>query len=68
MLCYSSVLFFIPQSKYKDSGRRSLSQSFYSQLPETAHTEFVKTVTELQSEVSHSYIVSNTHVQKLMHS
>ena len=30
---------------------RSLSQSFYSQLSETAETQFAKTVSELQSEV-----------------
>lgn len=30
---------------------RSLSQSFYSQLPETAETQHAKTVSELQSEV-----------------
>lgn len=30
---------------------KSLSQSFYSQLPETAETQFAKSVSELQSEV-----------------
>lgn len=30
---------------------RSLSQSFYSQLPQTADTQFAKTTSELQSEV-----------------
>lgn len=30
---------------------KSLSQSFYSQLPQTAETQFAKTVSELQSEV-----------------
>ena len=30
---------------------KSLSQSFYSQLSETAETQFAKTVSELQSEV-----------------
>lgn len=30
---------------------RSLSQSFYSQLPETTETQFTKSVSELQSEV-----------------
>lgn len=38
------------QNKYKD-GLKSLSQSFYSQLPETPETQFAKTVSELQSEV-----------------
>lgn len=44
------------QSKYKEGGRRSLSQSFYSQLPETTETQFAKTVAELQSEVRDSVI------------
>ena len=39
------------QSKYKEGSRRRLSQSFYSQLPETAETQFAKAVAELQSEV-----------------
>ncbi len=39
------------QSKYKEGGRKSLSQSFYSQLSETAETQFAKSVAELQSEV-----------------
>lgn len=30
---------------------KSMSQSIYSQLPETAETKFAKTVSELQSEV-----------------
>lgn len=30
---------------------KSLAQSIYSQLPETAETQFAKTVSELQSEV-----------------
>lgn len=39
------------QSKYKEDGIRSLSQSFYSQLPETTETQLAKTVSELQSQV-----------------
>lgn len=31
---------------------KSLSQSFYSQLPQTAETRFARTASELQSEVS----------------
>lgn len=31
---------------------RSLCQSFYSQLPDTAETQLAKTVSELQSEVT----------------
>lgn len=50
VLCVLSVLSPV-QSKYKGDGIRSLSQSFYSQLPETAETQLAKTVSELQSEV-----------------
>lgn len=50
----SSQTVLSPQSKYKE-GRRRLSQSFYSQLPETAETQFAKSVAELQSEVRPSY-------------
>lgn len=32
--------------------KRNLSQSFYSQLPETIETQFAKTVSGLQSEVN----------------
>ena len=40
------------QIKYKEDGMRSLSQSVYCQLPETAETQLAKTVSELQSEVT----------------
>lgn len=50
------------QSKYKEDGMRSLSQSFYSQLPETAETQLARSVSELQSQVTamhtHSKAVS----------
>lgn len=39
------------QNKYRESGVRSLSQSVYSQLPETADTQFARSACELQSEV-----------------
>lgn len=39
------------QSKYKEDGVRSRSHSVYSQLAETAETQFAKNVSELQSEV-----------------
>lgn len=42
----------LSQSKYKEGSRKSLSQSFYSQLSETAETQFAKSVAGLQSEVS----------------
>lgn len=40
------------QIKYKEDGVKSLSQSFYSQLPQTAETQFARAASELQSEVS----------------
>lgn len=44
--------FFFPlQCKYKENGIKSLSQSLYSHLPETAETQLARTVSELQSEV-----------------
>lgn len=39
------------QRKYKQDGLRSLSQSLYSQLAETAETQLAKSLSELQSEV-----------------
>lgn len=39
------------QLKYREEGMRNLSQSFYSQLPQTADTQFAKATSELQSEV-----------------
>ena len=39
------------QNKYKEDGKKSLSQSIYSQLPETSDTQFAKTVSQTQSEV-----------------
>lgn len=55
-LCVSPV-----QSKYKEDGMRSLSQSFYSQLPETAETQLARSVSELQSQVT------TTHTQLPLH-
>lgn len=39
---------------------KSLSQSIYSQLPETSETQFAKTVCELQSEVRNERLSSET--------
>ena len=44
-------MYFLFQSKYKEDGKKSLSQSIYSQLPETPNTQFAKTASHLQSEV-----------------
>lgn len=49
--CLQCFLPLYSQSKYREDGMKSLSQSFYSQLSETAETQFAKTVSELQSEV-----------------
>lgn len=40
-----------PQHKYKEEGKKELSSSLYSQLPETTETQLAKTVHEFQSEV-----------------
>lgn len=39
------------QIKYKEEGKKSLSQSLYSQLPETTETRFAHNLSELQSSV-----------------
>lgn len=39
------------QIKYKEEGLKSLSQSVYSQLPETMATQFARNVSEAQSDV-----------------
>lgn len=45
-----SCLWF--QNKYKEDGLKGLSQSFYSQLPDTAELQLAKSLSELQSQVS----------------
>lgn len=42
------------QSKYKADGLKCLPQSLYSHLPETNETQFVRSVSELLSEVRNS--------------
>lgn len=45
-------LFMIaPQAKYKEDGKKELSKNLYSALPETTETQFVKQMSEIQSEV-----------------
>lgn len=51
-LLWIILTFCLLQAKYKESGKKSRSQSVYSQLPETTETQFAKTVSELQSEVT----------------
>ena len=41
------------QNKYREDGKRGVSTSGYSQLPETVETQFVKAVSELQSQGLH---------------
>ncbi len=39
------------QKEYREEGRRSLASSVYSQLPDTPETQFIRSVSDLQSEV-----------------
>lgn len=48
------------QVKYQEEGKRSLSQSLYSQLPETSQTRFARDVSELQSHVRTCFLSSGT--------
>ena len=49
------------QNKYKEDGKRSVYNSVYSQLPETAEIQFVKAVSELQSQVLHGGVGAPEH-------
>ena len=40
-----------PQNKYKEEGRKEMSSSLYSLLPETSEMQLAKAVHEFQSEV-----------------
>lgn len=60
-LCVSAV-----QNKYKEDGMRSLSQNFYSQLPDTAETQLAKTVSELQSEVTTRHLPDSNGIFSVM--
>lgn len=51
----TSFFLCLLQNKYKEDGMKSLSQSLYSQLPETTETQLAKTVSELQSEVRNDW-------------
>jgi hypothetical protein len=42
------------QSKYKEEGKKAHGSSVYSQLPATMETQFARTVSDLQSQVSNS--------------
>lgn len=42
---------FAPQVKYQEDGKEQLSRSLYSALAETPETQFVKQMSEIQSEV-----------------
>lgn len=62
------VLLYISQNKYREEGRKTLSTCVYSQLAETTDTQFVKTVTELQSDVSKTHSqTSQIHNRTLSH-
>ena len=47
-----SCPFFIFQIKYKEGGKKDISASLYSQLPETMETQFAKEISDIQSEVN----------------
>lgn len=56
MKCYVSTTrpsesLSAPQNKYKEEGKKEMSSSLYSQLPETTEMQLAKTVHEFQSEV-----------------
>lgn len=46
-----SETFPAPQNKYKEEGKKEMSSSLYSQLPETSEMQLAKAVHEFQSEV-----------------
>lgn len=48
------------QIKYQEEGKKRLSQSLYSQLPETSQTRFARDVSELQSDVRTCFLSSDT--------
>ena len=43
-----------PQIKYKESGKKEMSRSLYSSLPDTSESSFAREVTDMQSEVNAS--------------
>lgn len=49
----------VPQNKYKEEGKKEMSTSLYSQLPETAEMQLAKTVQEFQSEVQQQEVYSD---------
>lgn len=53
---YSSLS--VSQIKYKESGKKDMSTSLYSLLPETTEIQFAREMTEMQSEVA-GHIVNN---------
>lgn len=60
MKCYVSTTcpsetLSAPQNKYKEEGKKEMSSSLYSQLPETTEMQLAKTVHEFQSEVLGCY-------------
>lgn len=47
---YLTLLFW--QNNYKEGGKKDMSTSLYSQLPDTIEIQFARELTELQSEVA----------------
>lgn len=50
---------FLHQAKYKGASKADLSNSLYKQMPATIDSVFAREVTQLQSEVSASKIVTS---------
>lgn len=47
------------QVKYKEAGKKEVSSSLYSKLPETLETKHAKDVSQLQSQVPHLLVRLN---------
>ncbi len=48
------MVLMVFQVRYKADGRKKLSCSLYSQLPDTTDTQHAKHMTDLQSDVTHT--------------
>lgn len=56
-----------PQNKYKEEGKKEMSSSLYSQLPQTTEMQLAKTVHEFQSEVLTRSAHSDVHSSLSVH-
>lgn len=55
LVFYNTLSPYPPQKKYKELGRKSVSSSIYSQLPDTAEIQLAKAIAEVTNEVSPEY-------------